>query len=96
MTSAFFNPLPLHSYDVVVIDPPVPFKTRSEKGQGKSPSQHYRTMTLAEIKALPVRELLKPNAVVFLWGRREDRSMRRSQRWRHGALRTRPNTFGAS
>src|SRR4029077_13579713 len=49
------------------IDPPVPFKTRSEKGQGKSPSQHYRIMTLAEIKALPVRELLKPNAVVFLW-----------------------------
>jgi N6-adenosine-specific RNA methylase IME4 len=62
-----FAPLAARSYDVLVIDPPWPFKTRSPKGQLKSASKHYRTMTLAEIKQLPVRELLKDDAVVFLW-----------------------------
>ena len=64
---SFFAPLPAHSYDVVVIDPPWPFKTWSQAGEGKSASAHYRVMTLADIMALPVRELLKPNAVVLLW-----------------------------
>jgi N6-adenosine-specific RNA methylase IME4 len=66
-TPSFFWPLPLHSYDLVVIDPPWPFVTWSDAGQGKSASQHYRMMLLSEIKALPVRELLKKDAVVFLW-----------------------------
>jgi N6-adenosine-specific RNA methylase IME4 len=62
-----FGPLAAHSYDLVVVDPPWPFKTWSQAGEGKSASKHYRVMTLADIMALPVRELLKPNAVVFLW-----------------------------
>jgi N6-adenosine-specific RNA methylase IME4 len=64
---SFFDPLVARSYDVVVIDPPWPFKTRSPKGQLKSASMHYRIMTLAEIMELPVRELLTDNAVVYLW-----------------------------
>jgi N6-adenosine-specific RNA methylase IME4 len=69
MTAAVssFHPLPPHSYDLVVIDPPWPFKTWSQAGQGKSPSMHYRVMTLAEIMALPVRSLLNNHAVVLLW-----------------------------
>jgi N6-adenosine-specific RNA methylase IME4 len=63
----FFDPLPAHSYDLLVIDPPWPFATWSAAGQGKSASQHYRAMTLADIKGLPVRELLKDHAVVLLW-----------------------------
>jgi N6-adenosine-specific RNA methylase IME4 len=63
----FFDPLVACSYDVVVIDPPWPFKTRSPKGQRKSASMHYRVMTLPEIMQLPVRDLLKPHAVVLLW-----------------------------
>jgi N6-adenosine-specific RNA methylase IME4 len=62
-----FDPLVAYSYDVLVVDPPWPFKTRSPKGQGKSASNHYRVITLAEIKALPVRELLEKDAVVYLW-----------------------------
>jgi N6-adenosine-specific RNA methylase IME4 len=62
-----FAPLAAHSYDVVVVDPPWPFKTWSQAGEGKSASKHYRIMTLADIMALPVRELLKPDAVVLLW-----------------------------
>jgi N6-adenosine-specific RNA methylase IME4 len=63
----FFDPLMAHSYDLVVIDPPWPFKTWSHAGEGKSASQHYRVMTLDDIMDLPVRELLKPDAVVLLW-----------------------------
>ena len=37
----FFDPLPVDSYDLIVIDPPWPFKTWSPLGQGKSPSKHY-------------------------------------------------------
>jgi N6-adenosine-specific RNA methylase IME4 len=62
-----FDPLVSHSYDLLVIDPPWPFKTWSPDGQAKSASKHYRVMTLGDILALPVRELLKPNAVVLLW-----------------------------
>jgi N6-adenosine-specific RNA methylase IME4 len=68
LTTFFFDPLPRHAYDIAVIDPPMPFETWSAKGQGKSPSRHYRMMTLAEIEALPVRELLYKDAVVLLWG----------------------------
>ena len=50
-----------------MIDPPWPFKTWSQAGEGKSPSAHYRVMMLAEIMALSVRGLLKDNAVVLLW-----------------------------
>ncbi|WP_441256254.1 MT-A70 family methyltransferase [Bradyrhizobium sp. 482_C4_N1_1] len=65
--ASFFDPLVAYSYDLIVIDPPWPFKTWSPAGEGKSASQHYRLMTLAEIGALPVRGLLKANAVVLLW-----------------------------
>jgi hypothetical protein len=63
----FFDPLVARSYDVVVIDPPWSFKTRSPNGQRKSASMHYRVMTLAGIMGLPVRELLTDSAVVYLW-----------------------------
>jgi N6-adenosine-specific RNA methylase IME4 len=64
----FFHPLPKHSYDLVVIDPPWHFSTWSPAGQtSKSASGQYRTMPLTEIMALPVRELLKPDAIVYLW-----------------------------
>jgi N6-adenosine-specific RNA methylase IME4 len=64
---SFFDPLKAHSYDLIVVDPPWPFKTWSQAGQGKSASTHYRVMTMADITALPVRELLKADAVVLLW-----------------------------
>jgi N6-adenosine-specific RNA methylase IME4 len=67
ITTSFFDPLAARSYDLIVIDPPWPFKTWSAAGQGKSASTHYRVMTLADIKTLPVRELLKDDAVVLLW-----------------------------
>jgi N6-adenosine-specific RNA methylase IME4 len=67
-TAAYFHPLPARSYDLIVVDPPWHFKTWSSAGQtSKSASSHYQTMSLAEIMALPVRQLLKPDAIVYLW-----------------------------
>ena len=49
--------LPQGTYSVVVADPPWSFLTRSKKGMGRSPDMHYDTMTLDDIKAMPVRAL---------------------------------------
>ncbi|MGX9426138.1 MULTISPECIES: MT-A70 family methyltransferase [Bradyrhizobium] len=79
----FFDPLSAHSYDLIVVDPPWPFKTWSQAGQRKSASMHYRVMTLADIMALPVRQLLKDNAVILLWatGAMLDQAVAVMQAW---------------
>jgi N6-adenosine-specific RNA methylase IME4 len=62
-----FDPLEMFGYDLVMVDPPWPTKMRSEKGEAKSSVAHYGSMSIADIKALPVGQLLKKNAFVFLW-----------------------------
>ena len=59
--------LPQGHYSVGLIEPPWKYLTYSAKGLGKSPDRHYDTMTIAEIKALPVRELFTKNAAIFVW-----------------------------
>lgn len=54
-------------YGVIYADPPWTFLTRSDKGKDRSAEQHYSTMTLEEIKALPVAELAAPNCALFMW-----------------------------
>jgi N6-adenosine-specific RNA methylase IME4 len=51
----------------ILADPPWKFVTRSERGEGRSANQHYRTDGLDLIKALPVAELAAPAAVLFMW-----------------------------
>lgn len=50
-----------------MIDPPWRYLTRSAKGMGRSPDRHYETMSLDEIKALPVRDLAAKDCVLFMW-----------------------------
>lgn len=54
-------------FDVLLIDPPWKFTTRSPKGNWRGPERHYPTMTLAELAALPVGSLAADNAALFLW-----------------------------
>ncbi len=62
------HPLTLGGYRVILADPPWQFDTYSDKGQGKSASQHYGCMTLDDIKALPVADLAhRDGAILFLW-----------------------------
>lgn len=57
----------MFGYDLAMVDPPWPTQMRSEKGEAKSSASHYGSMSIEEIKALPVGQLLKRDAFVFLW-----------------------------
>lgn len=55
------------AYQVILSDPPWTYTVRTPKGEGRSASRHYRTMSLADIKALPVEALAAPSCHLFLW-----------------------------
>lgn len=52
-----------HDFDVVYADPPWDINQKGNYGACK----HYDLMTLDEIKAMPIADLCKENAVCFLW-----------------------------
>lgn len=54
-------------YKVIYADPPWQFKTYSKKGLGKSADKHYPTMSLEDIKALPVSKLADKDCALFMW-----------------------------
>ena len=55
-------------YGALLIDPPWRFEVwNRDTGNGRSAELHYPTMTLAELKALPVVDLMAPDCVVFMW-----------------------------
>lgn len=67
MTDWPFDPLTPMKYGAILADPPWAYIMRSEKGHAKSPESHYATMTLDDIKALPVGHLAGPGCYLFLW-----------------------------
>lgn len=54
-------------FDVILADPPWTFTTRSPAGNKRGPEAHYRTLSLAELAALPVGALAADNCALFLW-----------------------------
>jgi len=74
MTDWPFDPLTPMKYGAILADPPWAYAMRSEKGYEKSPEAHYETMPLADIKALPVRELAGPDCLLFMWSTWRSRS----------------------
>ena len=54
-------------YKVIYADPPWQFKTYSEKGLEKSADKHYPTMSLSDIKTLPVSGIADKDCALFLW-----------------------------
>ncbi|RKI67832.1 adenine methyltransferase [bacterium 1xD42-67] len=57
----------MKKYNVILADPPWSFRAWSSKGMGRSAEQHYPTMRLEDIKALPVFDLAAGDCVLFLW-----------------------------
>ena len=57
----------MKKYQVVLADPPWNYRVWSKKGAGRSADVHYPTMTMEQIKALPVGELADKNCALFLW-----------------------------
>jgi N6-adenosine-specific RNA methylase IME4 len=51
---------------IIAIDPPWPFAGWSERSNCM-PTDHYETMTIEEIKALPIKALAAENCAVFCW-----------------------------
>lgn len=54
-------------FKVILADPPWVFRSWSDKGQGRSPDAHYRTMSMDDIKNLDVASVADDNSVLFLW-----------------------------
>lgn len=61
-------PFPQKKYACILADPPWHFKMYSKKGYTtKSAEGQYDTMTLEDIKDLPVGEIADKNCFLFLW-----------------------------
>lgn len=55
-------------YGVILADPPWSFRLWSQDtGAGRAAASHYSTMTLDDLKALPVGELAAPDCALFMW-----------------------------
>ncbi len=73
MKLSLFEPSPFQSLPegrarVIMCDPPWHFANYSAKGEHKNPLGHYDCMALADIQALPVRELADPEGcALVMW-----------------------------
>ncbi len=63
----FHNIRPVGGFGLIMADPPWRYDMWSAKGEAKSPQAYYATMSLDEIKALPVEALAAENAMLWLW-----------------------------
>ena len=54
-------------YRVIAADPPWAFKSNSIVKPGRNAMRHYQTMSLADISALPVQNVVADDAILFLW-----------------------------
>ena len=57
----------MKKYNVIYCDPPRAYRVWSQKGNGRSAESHYSTMSLEDIKALPVGDLAEKDCALFMW-----------------------------
>lgn len=63
-----FAGLPKGHFGAILADPPWAFDTwGSQENAATDVNRHYKTMSAAEIAALPVSDLAAPDCVLFLW-----------------------------
>lgn len=67
MSGWFFDPLRPFAFDVVDADCPTPFELYSQKGNAKSASAQYDTMSWEGLAKLPVGHLVRGNGIITLW-----------------------------
>ena len=58
---------PEGQYDIIVADPPWHIKKLTHKARARQVKMDYETMSLDDIKSLPVSDIAKPSALVFMW-----------------------------
>jgi N6-adenosine-specific RNA methylase IME4 len=54
-------------FGVIYADPPWSFEVYSGKGKQRAAERHYDTMSLEDIKALPIEALAADDCALFLW-----------------------------
>jgi len=54
-------------YNIIYADCPWQYKVWSKKGQGRSAENHYPTMRIEDICALPVSSMAAPDCALFMW-----------------------------
>lgn len=59
--------LPAGPFRVIAADPPWRFESWSSKGTAKAADNHYQTMSLEEIAALPIAEVAAPDCLLLMW-----------------------------
>lgn len=62
-----FGDLQMFGYGAILADPPWYFRNFSAKGEAKNPVAHYACMSTADIAALPVTQLAKPDCALLMW-----------------------------
>jgi N6-adenosine-specific RNA methylase IME4 len=62
-----FNAKALGKFAVLLADPPWRYENPPMGGSNRSIENHYPTMTLEEICALPIGEIAHEDSVLFLW-----------------------------
>jgi len=59
--------LPNKRYNIIYADPPWSYKVWTAKGKYKSASAHYETMSIEDIKNLPIQNITDKDCVLFIW-----------------------------
>ena len=59
--------LPTGPFSLLYADPPWRFKTYSKAGLGKSADNHYTTMSIDEMRTLPVVDIAADNSLLVMW-----------------------------
>lgn len=54
-------------YKIIYADPSWQYRVYSKKGQGRSAENHYHTMNIKDIMALPVDKIADKDCILFLW-----------------------------
>lgn len=54
-------------YEIILADPPWAYKVWAKKGRGCTAENHYPTMRIEDIRALPVGGLAAKDCTLFLW-----------------------------
>lgn len=62
-----FEGLPRGHFAAILADPPWQFQAWSGKGTARAAENHYSTMSMDDIAALPVSDLAAEDCVLFMW-----------------------------
>ena len=57
----------MNKYNVIYADPPWSYRVWSDKGKGRSAESHYSTMSIEDIKKLPIGKLADKDCALFMW-----------------------------